>query len=167
MSCTAFTNSGLPCKAAAKISKKILLEHNLCHSHFKSMKRHPITWETFQTKMKLLFLRTQSLTEADKKWRREMGLKQLRNAEKTSARISARFGDFARWAINIDHEAARDLGPEMESGSGVETLEFIDEDPQNETLYQQIEHEFNNLTINPMDYEEGFPPFTIATCGRL
>jgi len=87
MLCTAFTNSGLPCKGLAK---PMIGDGKFCKLHFQARKRAPITWDISQSKMKTSFLKSQSLSEADKKMQIEKGLKLMRRDEKTAARIAER-----------------------------------------------------------------------------
>jgi len=87
MLCQAFSNSGFPCKGLAK---PIIGDGKFCKLHFKSWKRSPITWEISQSKMKTSFLKSQPLSEVDKKFEIQRNLKIMRRDEKTDARIAER-----------------------------------------------------------------------------
>ena len=102
MLCTAFTNSGLPCKG---LTKPMIGDGKFCKLHFQARKRAPITWDISQSKMKTSFLKSQSLSEADKKMQIEKGLKLMRRDEKTAARIAERNRfNFIGWRHEAEFE---------------------------------------------------------------
>ena len=86
MLCEAFCNNGFPCKGIANP----IGDGKFCKLHFQSRKRSPITWEIFQSQMKISFLKAQPLTEADKKMKLKKNIKLMRRDEKTDARIAER-----------------------------------------------------------------------------